>query len=166
MVKDRELNERLFKWLLRLTLLTLPAPFVWLEIGPRGFEYYGPDVPDVYILGGFITGKDLRFQPILGACIAQFTGIMLTYMAALVARRFTHVPAIAILFLMFNAGLLMVFPFGLHAYVEGVIHNSDMAFMITHPHIGLLMYLAICVLTLWLLIVHARMLLQSSVSGS
>ncbi len=144
-------TEGRFKWLLVLTLLTLPAPFVWLEIGPGGFEWYGPDVPDIYILGGFITGKDLGWQPILHAFIAQFVGIMLTFLAALLARRFTHYPFLAVLFLLFNAGSLLVFPYWLYGYTVGVIHNSDGVDLTIHPHIGLILYLAICWLTFRLL---------------
>ena len=44
-----------------LALLTLPLPFVWFEIGPLGKLYYGPSVPDIYILGATILGKDKSF---------------------------------------------------------------------------------------------------------
>ena len=158
-MRFRELSERPFRWLLGLTLLTLPAPFVWLEIGPRGFEHYGPDVPDVYILGGFITGKDLGWLPILGACIAQFAGIVCSYACVFFARRASHDPHLATQFLVVNAALLMLFPLWLSAYMEGVINNSEGAFMITHPQVGLLLYVAICVLMVWLLFLHVRALL-------
>jgi hypothetical protein len=148
-------TERPFKWLLWSTILTLPAPFVWLQIGELGYVHYGPDVPDVYILGGFITGKDLSFFGILYAWIAQFTGIALSILCVTLAKRFRHYRAPALLFLLLNALLLSAFPFWLPAYVEGVIHNSDMTFMTAHPHIGLLLYVACCVLTLRLLVIYS-----------
>jgi hypothetical protein len=43
-----------------LAIACLFSPFIFLKIGPKGYEYYGPDVPDIYILGGFILGKDIR----------------------------------------------------------------------------------------------------------
>ena len=147
-------TERRFKRLLGLTLLTLPAPFIWLEVGPGGFEWYGPDVPDIYILGGFITGKDLGWKPILYAFLAQFVGIMLTFLSALLAWRFSYYPVLPVLLLLFNTVLLVVFPKWLYAYTEGVIHNSDNADLTIHPHVGLLLYVAIGWLTFRLLIGH------------
>jgi len=44
-----------------ISIITLFTPFIWLEVGPRGHEYYGSDVPDIYILGGTILGKDRGF---------------------------------------------------------------------------------------------------------
>jgi hypothetical protein len=41
-----------------LALISLAVPFVRLEIGPIGKQYYGPNVPDIFILGGTILGKD------------------------------------------------------------------------------------------------------------
>jgi hypothetical protein len=40
------------------SVLSLAAPFVWLKIGPNGYAYYGPSVPDIYILGSTVLGKD------------------------------------------------------------------------------------------------------------
>ena len=140
----------------------LPAPFIWLEVGPSGFEWYGPDVPDIYILGGFITGKDLAWKPILDGFIAQFAGIMLSFLAALLAWRFARYPVLAVLLLVFNTALLAVFPKWLYAYTVGVIHNSDNADLTVHPHIGLIIYLAICWLTFHLLIDLVRRLVRGA----
>lgn len=158
-IQFRKWTEGPFKWLQWLTLLTLPAPFIWLEVGPRGFINYGHDVPDIYILGGFITGKDLGWLPILGACIAQFAGIVCSFACVVAAMRASHDHHLATQFLVVNAALLGLFPLWLDAYVEGVIHNSDGADLTVHPRVGLLLYVAACVLTLWLLIVHVRALL-------
>lgn len=154
--------ERSLQWILRLTLLTLPAPFLWLEIGPKGYAWYGPDVPDIYILGGFITGKDLRWLPILHACIAQATGILITYASAWLVRRFAAETGMPILFLTINTLLLLVFPLWLSAYTEGVINNSDGADLTVHPHIGLLLYVVICGLTFRLLFLYARRYMRSA----
>ncbi|NBO50680.1 MAG: hypothetical protein EBU80_13395, partial [Chitinophagia bacterium] len=46
---------------LLLTVLSIFLPFVYMEIGPMGYRYYGPNVPDIYICGGYIFGKDTSF---------------------------------------------------------------------------------------------------------
>lgn len=154
--------KRPLNWIVRLTLLTLPAPFLWLEIGPKGYEWYGPDVPDIYILGGFITGKDLRWLPILQACIAQAMGILITCASTLLVKRSAPETGMPILFLTINTLLLLVFPFWLSAYTEGVINNSDGADLTVHPHIGLGLYAVICGLTFRLLFLYARSYVRSA----
>ena len=46
---------------LLLTVLSIFLPFVYMDIGPMGYRYYGPNVPDIYIFGGYIFGKDTSF---------------------------------------------------------------------------------------------------------
>src|SRR6476659_7886494 len=41
--------------------LSLFFPFVFMKIGPEGYLNYGPHVPDIYIFGGYILGKDVSW---------------------------------------------------------------------------------------------------------
>lgn len=108
-----------------LALCTLPMTFIWLEIGPLGKAYYGPTVPDVYIKGAYITGKDLRFIYILYAALFQF-GVIIYYSVISLLLIKTIKERNAILFLALHQfGLLILFPVWLCLYVDGVICNSD-----------------------------------------
>lgn len=104
-------------------------PFVWLEIGPEGYEYYGPTVPHVYIYGGAITGKDLSWTPIAIAMIFQLVCILVFALLAFLTRSSRFKPLQVLLLQSF---LLLLFPLWINFYVDGVIGNSDCADMIVH----------------------------------
>jgi len=44
-----------------LAICILFLPISWGHVGEQGYVNYGPDVPDVYILGCYILGKDTQF---------------------------------------------------------------------------------------------------------
>jgi len=144
--------EIYLKWLIGLTLMAIITPFVYLKIGPGGYEYYGPDVPDIYILGRTILGKDRSWWVINFSYKFQLTA-MLTYLIL-----------ITICYLKLKKGkiekwppilsliLLVLFPFWLAMYTDHVINNSDYADLTIYPHVGLLVYGVGLVLNLVLLI--------------
>jgi hypothetical protein len=108
-----------------LATVLLFAPVVWMKIGPLGIEYYGPQVPDIYIYGGAITGKDLSFTPILIAMLLQFALIMIGIFLSVVNCFGEWSPARAIGFTWIQTLLLIGFPFWMNMYVSGVLGNSD-----------------------------------------
>jgi len=131
------------KWTFVLALLCLPAPFVYMPIGPEGYIYYGPHVPDIWILGAYILGKDTSFFGIGIAWKWQLGLILYTALSVLfygMSRR---------LFWLFqNVLLLLLFPFWLYAYTGGVMNNSDGADLSVYPMPGLLLWLAVLLLHL------------------
>ncbi|MFT3884311.1 MAG: hypothetical protein QM724_02430 [Flavobacteriales bacterium] len=140
-----ERSTRLTLW---LALVALATPFIWIKIGPQGIAFYGPDVPDIYILGATILGKDrspligaIEFQLVMGLCF-----ILCAYMAFRRSRRGAPVRGLARI----QLALLSLFPFWLGLYVNGVINNSDgaAADLRVYPHIGLLVYVLLLALTL------------------
>ena len=139
------------KWALILTFLCLPAPFVYMPIGPEGYRYYGPDVPDIWILGAYIFGKDTSFYGIGIAWKWQLFFILYTALGVVFfqmsQRRF---------WLFQNLLLLLLFPFWLYAYTGGVINNSDGADLSVYPMPGLLLWLAV----LWL---HLKLLYERGI---
>lgn len=133
-------------------------PIVWMEIGPLGFEYYGPDVPDIYIYGGAITGKDLAFTPILIAMLLQFAFVMIGTFLSIVNCFGRWSPARAIGFTWFQLALLLFFPFWMNIYVDGVICNSDGADLTVHTQEGVMLYLVLlCLNVFQLLLIHIGM---------
>ena len=126
-------------------IVLLFVPIVWMEIGPEGIAYYGPQVPDIYIYGGAITGKDLAFTPILIAMLLQFgfilVGIFLSVVNCFGAEN--RFRSIGILW--FQTSLLLIFPFWMNGYVSGVICNSDGAAsdLVVHYGSGVTVYLFI-----------------------
>lgn len=106
-------------------IILLFLPIVWMEIGPNGFAYYGPQVPDIYIYGGAITGKDLAFTPILIAMLLQFAFIMIGIFLSVVNCFGEWNRARAIGITWFQTALLLFFPYWMSMYVNGVICNSD-----------------------------------------
>ncbi len=140
-------STRLTLWLSELALF---MPFMWIKIGPMGIAFYGPDVPDIYILGIMCTGKDWRFsgiplamafQLVFGLCF-----ILCSFMSYRRALQHAPVRGLAMIQLL----LLLLFPFWLGLYVNGVIHNSDgaAADLRVYPHIGLLVYILLVALTI------------------
>lgn len=123
------------QWSLFLNLLSLPAPFVWMKIGPEAYKYYGPDVPDIWILGAYILGKDTRWPPIGFAWKWQLAFILIT---AFCTWRYLRKPNKLLLW--FNLCWLILFPLWLEIYSEGVISNSDGADLSVYPMPGLLLW--------------------------
>lgn len=138
------------KLTLWLSVLALFTPFLWIKIGPQGIAYYGPDVPDIYILGATILGKDrsfpgiafaIKFQLVMGLCF-----ILSSTLAVLWSRRGALVRWLITVQLV----LLLLFPFWIGLYVNGVIHNSDGAAtdLRVYPHLGFLVYILLLTLSI------------------
>jgi hypothetical protein len=140
-----ERSARLTLW---LALAELVLPFIWMKIGPNGYAYYGPDVPDIYILGATIIGKDRSFDGIALAIVFQLTFGILFILCAWITDRRARKGMTADLYAAVQLILLLLFPFWLYQYVVGVIHNSDGAAsdLRVYPHIGLVVYVALIAL--------------------
>lgn len=126
-----------------LGVLFLFLPIVWMDIGPRGIEFYGPDVPDIYIYGGIITGKDLAFTPILIAMSLQAALIVAGIVTAFFAFRYTPVPKLAFSVTVFHSVLLALFPWWIEQYKSGVANNSDGADLTMYWMSGAYVYVAL-----------------------
>jgi hypothetical protein len=121
--------------------ISLATPFVCLKIGPGGYIYYGPEVPDIYILGGTILGKDKSFWGINFAYKFQLIVILYFIAGSFLTIRNLKKKSIVFTFTLVNSALLLLFPLWLWIYTGGVICNSDCADLSIHPHIGVLIYL-------------------------
>jgi hypothetical protein len=128
-----------------LALISLAVPFVWLEIGPLGKQYYGPNMPDIYILGATILGKDKSFWGINFAYKFQLFTILYFSISSLWTVCILEKRKLALSLTIINLLLLALFPLWLYYYVGVVLNNSDgaSADMSIHWHIGLLIYFAI-----------------------
>jgi hypothetical protein len=133
-----------------LALLVLPLPFVWFEIGPLGKLYYGPSVPDIYILGATILGKDRSFWGINFAYKFQLIVIVYFILSTLWTIKIIERRNFAFNLTRFNLVLLILFPFFLYMYASGVFNNSDgaAADIELHLGIGLLFYILILMVTI------------------
>lgn len=140
-----ERSARLTLW---LALAELVLPFIWMKIGPNGYAYYGPDVPDIYILGATILGKDL-YDLTLGIGFQLVMGLCFIICAYLVIRKLNTGQAVLGI-AMIQMTLLLLFPFWLRIYVQRVINNSDGAAsdLRVYPHVGLVVYAVL----LWLVV--------------
>jgi hypothetical protein len=132
-----------------LILLCLPAPFVFMKIGPAGYRNYGSDVPDIWILGAYILGKDTSFWGI--GIVWKWQLFFIVYTAA--CLWFYHITRF-VFWLYQNMLLLMLFPLWLYAYSGGVINNSDGADLCVYPMPGLLLWMAV-------LYLHLRIIYQT-----
>lgn len=146
-------TKRLLLISVALAMLTLPLPFVWLEIGPQGKQYYGPDVPDIYILGATILGKDRSFWGINFAYKFQLLVIFYYAFAALWTIKILDRKKIAPTLTIGNLLLLLLFPFWLYIYTDGVLCNSDgaTADIEVHLGIGLFLYLLLLITCIFIL---------------
>lgn len=116
------------------------SPLIWMKIGPGGYKYYGPTCPDIYIFGGWITGKDLSFAPIEFAKDFQLF-IIVIYMgmgirgifAGHARRKQRKLNAIRLI-------MLVLFPVWLQLYSSGVQDNSDCADLRIYFQAGLFLY--------------------------
>lgn len=141
--------KRTTNWIIALTIISIVTPFIYIKIGPNGIEYYGKNVPDIYILGGYILGKDTSFWGINFAykfqllCIAIIVGLTYFYN---INKKVSYIVA--------NLVLLFCFPFWLSIYIGGVKCNSDGAAsdLTVYPMPGLILWGVITLLNSWLLV--------------
>ena len=133
-----------------LALLILPFPLVYFEIGPLGKLYYGPDLPDIYILGATILGKDRSFWGINFAYKFQLIVIIYFILSTLWTIKIIERRNFAFNLTRLNVTLLILFPLWLYMYTSGVLYNSDgaVADIELHPGIGLLCYILI-LMVIW-----------------
>ena len=133
-----------------LALLILPLPLVCFEIGTLGKLYYGTDVPDIYILGATILGKDRSFWGINFACKFQLIVIVYFILSTLWTIKIIERRNFAFNLTRLNVTLLILFPLWLYMYSSGVLNNSDgaVADIELHPGIGLLCYILILMVTI------------------
>jgi hypothetical protein len=133
-----------------LALLILPLPLVWFEIGPLGKLYYGTDVPDIYILGATILGKDRSFWGINFAYKFQLIVIVYFIISTIWTIKIIERKNFAFNLTRLNVTLLILFPLWLYMYSSGVLNNSDgaVADIELHPGIGLLCYILILMVTI------------------
>ncbi len=143
--------KRTTNWIIALALISIVTPFIYMKIGPNGIKYYGEDVPDIYILGGYILGKDTSFWGINFAykfqllCIVIIVG--LTYFYS-INKKVSYIVA--------NLVLLFCFPFWLYMYIGGVKCNSDGAAsdLTVYPMPGLIIWAIILILNILLFLNH------------
>lgn len=141
---------RMTRLTLWLAILALFMPFIWIKIGPKGIAAYGPDVPDIYILGVMCTGKDWNFSAIPTAMAIQVMfGLCFIFSSLIAYRRSLRGAPVGGL-ATFELLLLILFPCWLGLYMNGVIHNSDGAAsdLRVYPHLGLLVYVLLVALTI------------------
>lgn len=131
-----------------LATVLLGVPFLWLKIGAAGYAFYGPDVPDVYILGAIILGKDRSFFGINVAYKFQFAVIVYFIFSNLFMTLLLKMRILLIIIHSLNISLLVLFPIWLWLYTRGVIHNSDYANLTVHVHIGSVIYLILLFLSI------------------
>ena len=133
-----------------LAFLILPLPLVWFEIGTLGKLYYGTDVPDIYILGATILGKDRSFWGINFAYKFQLIVIVYFILSTLWTIKMIERRNFAFNLTRLNVTLLILFPLWLYMYSSGVLNNSDgaVADIELHPGIGLLCYILILMVTI------------------
>jgi len=128
-----------------LTILFLFSPIVLLKIGPGGYEFYGNDVPDIYIWGFTIFGKDKTVDIINYSYKFQLFGI-LTYFLLMIASYLLKTKAkIFRILTSIGFALLALFPIWFFIYHSWVVGNSDNSDLTTIPHIGTVIYIAILV---------------------
>lgn len=131
--------KQLLRWSIFLAAISLATPFVWLKIGPKGMAYYGPDVPDIYILGATILGKDKSFWGIAFAVAFQLSIILYFIISSYITIKKADHKRWVLGFTIINLTLLVLFPFWLSVYIDGVICNSDgaAADLTVYPHLGI-----------------------------
>jgi hypothetical protein len=144
----KEINRRSVTRAVLILLLGIGcifSPFVWMKIGPGGYITYGPDVPDIWIYGGWITGKDRSWLPIGMSWKFQlitmliFVGMSMLYLfhAAVQIRKGIRI---------FQLILLLFFPFWLFLYSGHVVNNSDGADLTVYWQAGCLVFLVLLML--------------------
>lgn len=110
-----------------------------MHVGPLGHQYYGPTVPDVYIYGGAITGKDMSFWGISFAVAFQLV-FMLVFSLLSILAFFMKKRVSIVIILFLQLILLALFPVWLKIYIGGVMNNSDAADLTVHYQYGMMLY--------------------------
>lgn len=126
-----------------LSILCLFLPFVWMKIGPQGYINYGPTVPDIYIFGGYIFGKDTSWWGINFAYKFQLITVLTFAFSALLCYLNTTNHTFIINVQAILSILLLLFPMWLWFYTGGVHSNSDGADLSIYPHIGWIAYIGL-----------------------
>lgn len=143
--------SKVSKFIIALAIISLFTPFVHMKIGPKGIEYYGKNVPDIYIFGGYISGKDTSFWGINFAYKLQLFAILL-YIALIYSFKQIQKSTI----LMISLLLLIFFPFWLVLYIQGVKNNCGTEDLTIYPMPGLIIWAVISILHLWTLLKHYK----------
>jgi hypothetical protein len=152
MKKTQPLKRNLMIELI-IAVLCIFLPFVYMKIGPGGYAYYGPTVPDIYILGGYILGKDTSWWAISFAYKFQLCFIILYIVLTYVSIKRSSNSKQVIFLHIIKTGLILCFPPWLFFYEEHVQNNSDGADLTVYPHIGWIAYLG-------LVYIHIRIYFQ------
>lgn len=140
------------KWIIALAIISLFTPFVYIKIGSKGIEYYGKNIPDIYILGAYILGKDTSFWGINFAYKFQLFCILLFISTTYFFEKIRKTA-----FLVSNLLLLVCFPFWLEIYSSGVKNNSGSADLtIVYPLTGIALWAILLLLTVFVLKKHLR----------
>jgi hypothetical protein len=114
-----------------------------MKIGPKGYEFYGPNVPDIYIFGGYIFGKDVSWSGINFAYKFQLVCVFLFLLIAFLCYVRSEKRAFVQVFQWIQSLFLLFFPVWMWMYTGGVVNNSDGADLTVYPHLGWIMYLAL-----------------------
>ena len=137
--------------MIALSIIAIFTPFVFIEMGPKCIEHYGKNVPNIYILGGYILGKDTSWWGINFAFKFQLIAI-LVYIA-LIYNFKRHQKLIT---LMISLLLLILFPIWLDIYVGGLKNNSDCSDLIVYPMPGLFIWALILALNSSTILLHFK----------
>lgn len=113
--------------LIILAVLSLFSPFVFMKIGPGGYAHYGPNVPDIYIYGGDIFGKDKSWWGISFAFRFQRFMILAYILLMILSYVFYRKGKRILVYIAIGLVLLALFPYWVKAYSSGVYNNSDNA---------------------------------------
>jgi hypothetical protein len=149
-----------------LAICILFLPIAWGKVGEQGFVNYGSDVPDVYILGCYILGKDTSFWGISFAWKFQLAG-MLCFLILQYKIWRDYIIEKPALFKLFGAWfLLLLFPVWINLYIGGVQGNSDGAYLHWNMHVGWYMYLIIITLQTLVLFLSIRQYFVVKTSNS
>jgi hypothetical protein len=124
----------------RLRYMHVTSPFIFMKIGPLGKKHCGFGVPDIYILGMDIIGKDKSFDAINFAYKFQFGCIVLFILSTLMLNVRLIQNRSIVFFKRLNATLLVLFPIWIWFYSDIVESNSDCATLDlqVRPQIGFL----------------------------
>lgn len=122
-----------------LAVVLLANPIMWLQVTGGDLS-----APDIYIYGAFITGKDRSFWGISFAWKFQLS-VIAFFIATNVKIALVESDKEGRL-VMINLVLLLLFPFWMSQYVDGVICNSDSVHLTVHRKAGWFVYWGILVL--------------------
>jgi hypothetical protein len=120
--------------------ICLFLPFVFMKIGPGGYAYYGPTVPDIYIFGGYIFGKDVSWPGINFAYKFQLSAILFYCIISIIGYKRYQKINFVVSAQLFKSFMLLLFPLWMWIYTSGVRSNSDGADLTIYPHLGWVFY--------------------------